>query len=342
MTTFIAFVVVFGTIVFFHELGHFLMAKLAGIRVYEFALGFGPAAIKRTLGETQYSIRVFPLGGFVKLAGMDEDPESTEVLSADDPRSFRNKSLGWRMGTIAAGPAMNFILAAVMFAFYFMLIIVPPTISMIEQGSPAHQGGLQPGDVFVEIQGQNVNTIDEVIGHIDAHAGSELAITVQRGSERVSLTATPAEVDGRGRLGMDIFEKPQLPIGQSLIAAVVQTGYMTRQLVLSIWEMITGAIEPDIAGPIGIVQIVGETANQGISQLLLLAAILNINLGLLNLLPIPVLDGGWLVILAIEGVRGKPVDPRYRGIAGAIGLALLLMLMVFATFQDILRLNWFS
>ncbi len=341
MTTFIAFVVVFGTIVFFHELGHFVVAKLAGIRVYEFALGFGPAAVKKTLGETQYSIRVFPLGGFVKLAGMDEDPETHETSDADDPRSFRNKSLGWRMGTIAAGPAMNFVLAILVFMMYFMFVTLPPTISMVEQDAPAHQSGLLPGDEFVSIQGQTVATLDDVVTQIDAHVGTELEITVRRGSELLQVTAVPMEVDGQGRLGMNIFEKPPMPLGQSLMAAVVQTGMATRQLVSAIGEMITGAMEPEIAGPIGIVQIVGETASQGISQLLILAAILNINLGLLNLLPIPVLDGGWLVILAIEGVRGKPVDPKYRGIAGAIGLALLLMLMVFATFQDILRLNWF-
>ncbi len=342
MTTFIAFVVVFGTIVFFHELGHFAVAKLAGIKVYEFSLGFGPAAAVWKPGETQYSIRAFPLGGFVKLAGMDEEPEGEDTIASDDPRSFSNKPLRWRMGTIAAGPAMNFLLAAILFAIYFMMVVVPPTIGMVEQNSPAHESGLMPGDEFVAMDGEPVDSIDQVIDRIDQRAGEEMVLTVRRAGEIIEVTATPAVVNGEGRLGIDIMEKPQLPFLQSVGAGIVQTGVITRELITAIQQMISGAIEPEVAGPIGIVQIVGETARMGVANLLLLAAILNVNLGLLNLLPIPILDGGWLVFLGIEGVRGRPLDPKYRGVAGMIGLALLFMLMIFATFQDIMRLDWFS
>ena len=342
MVTLIAFVVIFGTIVLFHELGHFVVAKLAGIRVYEFAIGFGPAIGSVTRGETKYSLRVFPLGGFVKMAGMDEPVDGVEELPDDDKRDFNKKSLPWRLGTIAAGPLMNFVFAIALFVFYFMLVAVPPTITFIEPNSPGELVGFLPGDLFVSINGERVDTTERVVELIGLSPGAEMEIVVKRQQELVTLTVTPENRNGLGRVGVSIDSKPQYPFLTSLGAGVKQTWNMTTQLIRDISMMITGKQKVEVTGPIGIVQIVGETARYGLPNLMILAIILNINLGLLNLLPVPVLDGGWILILLLEAVRGKPLKPETRGIAQFIGLALLMALMLFATFKDLSRINLFS
>lgn len=342
MLTLVAFVVVFGTIVLFHELGHFAVAKLAGIQVYEFAIGFGPALGSFTKGETKYSLRAFPLGGFVRMAGMDEGTDAVNDVEEGNPRSFQNKGLGWRLSTIAAGPLMNFVLAIVLFVIYFMLIAVPPTITLVELQSPGQAGGLLPGDRFVSINGEEVATTEQIIEKIKASPNQEMTVVVRRERQLVTIEVVPEERDGVGVIGVAIDSKPQYPFLVSLRAGITQTWNITSQLVGDLARMITGKQKAEISGPIGIVQIVGQTARQGLPQLLILAIILNINLGLLNLLPVPVLDGGWLVILLVEAVRGKPLAPEARGIAQFIGLALLVLLMIFATFKDLSNLNLFS
>ncbi|NLM40808.1 MAG: RIP metalloprotease RseP [Firmicutes bacterium] len=343
MITLVAFVVIFGTIVLVHELGHFLAAKAAGIRVYEFAIGFGPALVSTTRKGTKYSLRIVPLGGFVKMAGMDEPVDYHEDVPDDDPESFQSKSLPWRLGTIAAGPFMNFVLAIALFVLYFMLVSVPPMVTTVEPNSPAHRAGLLPGDLFISVDGQPVAEADEVVRLIQGAAEREMEIVVRRQGSLVTLTAVPDAANGQGWLGVAISEaKPRYPFLTSVRAGAVQTWRLTTQLIGEIGRMISGRQPVEISGPIGIVQIVGETARHGVPQLLILAVILNVNLGLLNLLPVPVLDGGWLLILVLEAVRGKPLRPETRGIAQFVGLALLIALMLFATFKDLTRINLFS
>lgn len=342
MLTLVAFVVVFGTIVFIHELGHFTVAKLAGIEVYEFAIGFGPSLGSFTKGETKYSFKALPLGGFVKMAGMDEGTDAVNGLDVDNPRSFHNKHLGWRLGTIAAGPLMNFVFAVVLFIVYFMLIAVPPTITLVELDSPGQVAGFLPGDVFVSVNGNSPSNTEEIIAQIKASPNQEMTIVVKRERQLVAVQVVPEDRDGVGLIGIGIDSKPQYPFLVSVQAGFSQTWSITTQLVKDLSRMLTGKQKAEISGPIGIVQIVGQTAKQGLPQLLILAIVLNINLGLLNLLPVPVLDGGWLVILIIEALRGKPLAPEARGVAQFIGLALLVLLMVFATFKDISNLNLFS
>ncbi len=341
MVTLIAFVVIFGTIVLFHELGHFTVAKLAGIRVYEFAIGFGPALGSVTKGETKYSLRAFPLGGFVKMAGMDE-PVDGQGAEEDESRSFIGKSLPWRLGTIAAGPMMNFVFAILIFVLYFMLIAVPPTITSVEQGSPGHLAGLVPGDLFVSINGESVDSSERIVELIGLSPDQEMQMVVKRQQELVTISVVPENRDGLGRVGVSIDSKPQYPFVTSLRAGVQETWRLTTQLIRDISMMITGQQKVELSGPIGIVQIVGETARYGLPNLMILAIILNINLGLLNLLPVPILDGGWILILLVEAVRGKPLAPEAKGIAQFIGLALLVALMLFATFKDLSRINLFS
>ena len=213
-----------------------------------------------------------------------------------------------------------------------------PTITLIEPESPADIAGVQPGDQIIQLNNVKVDSTDEVIEIIEQSAGQPVKMTVKRDNQMIDLEVVPIGSMGSGRIGVQIDEKLRVPLGRSLYEGVIATGRVTRELVVSLVQMVRGKIEPELAGPIGIVQVVGKTADLGFSYLLFLAAILNVNLGLLNLLPIPVLDGGWLVLFAYEGIRGKPLKPEYRGIAQFIGLAILLLLFVFATYQDIMRL----
>lgn len=346
MLTLITFVLVFGTIVFFHELGHYIAAKLAGIRVEEFALGFGPSIGNWQGKETLYSLRLFPLGGFVRMAGMDEmllDDDENDLLDEDDPGSFENKSLPWRLGTIAAGPLMNFVLAIILFAAYFMFVVMPPKISVVEPGSPAAIAGFLPGDVVSSVNGEAVHDTDRIIDLIVASPGKEMEFVVKRNGQNFTLAVIPLDEGGEGKIGVAIeIAKPRYPFLVSARAAVTRTWDVTKQMVVELSRIVTGKQKADLSGPIGIAQLVGETARQGFADVLLLAIPLSINLGLLNLLPVPVLDGGWLVILVVEALRGRPLSAKARGIVQFIGLAFLVGLMIFATFKDITRLNFFS
>lgn len=342
MQTPIAFIVVFGTIVFFHELGHFLVAKLAGVTVFEFALGFGPAILKKKIGPTTYAIRIIPLGGFVKLAGMDEPEDIRDDVDVEDPGNFNNKSLFVRMAIIAAGPLMNFVFAAIVLTLSAMLIVIPPTILYVEPEFPAHESGLRPGDQVVAIDQQPVKTTEQVVSLIKNSAGKTITLQVEREKESIDIQITPQGEAGEGIIGVHIQDKQRQPFFQSLATGVLHTWELTKTLVIALKEMVFGQMKLELSGPIGIYQHVGEFAKEGIGSLMYLLAVLNVNLGLLNLLPIPVLDGGWLVLFAYEAVRGRPVKPEHRGIAQFIGLVLLLFLMIFATYKDIARLNLFS
>ncbi|MGI6038195.1 MAG: RIP metalloprotease RseP [Limnochordia bacterium] len=341
MTNLVAFIFVFGTIVFFHEMGHFIVAKLVGIKVYEFSLGFGPALLSFKGGETYYSLRLLPLGGFVKLAGMDPSLSEEEAIPSDDPRSFYAKPIWQRMATIAAGPMMNFILASILFAVYFMTVqVFPPMVTGVLQDSPAYQAGLQPGDRIISVAGKTIDDVGQVTKLIQANPGRSVTIVVERDGKKESLEAIPEPYgpQGLGRIGVGIDEQRRDPPHIALPKGFGTTHRVTIDLVRTLTKMFTGQVEAEFTGPVGIYQLVGESARQGFNYLLMLAAILNINLGLLNFLPIPILDGGWLLFLGLEGIRGKPIDPDHQGLAQFIGLALLILLMLFATYRDFLRI----
>jgi len=341
LLTALSFVVIFGLIVFFHELGHFAVAKAAGVRVFEFALGFGPVLLKTRRGETQYSIRAIPLGGFVKFAGMDAALSPDQEIPEDDERNFHKKPLWQRMAIIAAGPFMNFLLAFLLIAGYYMTVFVPPTIVRVVPGSPADLAGLAPGDVIVSVEGAPAGSADDVIQRVQPNAGRPIELVYRRGDERRTAVVTPRPDPntGVGLIGIEIRSQARLTPWQATYHAAVDTWRGTVGLVRAIGQMVTGRSEVDVRGPIGIITITGEAARQGIDALISLAIGLNINLGLINLLPIPVLDGGWLVLLAIEGIRGRPLKPEHRGVAQFIGLVFIVLLMVFAVYQDVLHLT---
>ncbi|NMB46778.1 MAG: site-2 protease family protein [Firmicutes bacterium] len=341
LNLFLAFIIVLGPTIFFHELGHFLMAKAVGVGVHEFSLGFGPVLWKRRRGDTVYSVRGLPLGGFVKLAGMDMPEDEADMIADDDEKSFNNKTLWQRLAVIAAGPIMNLILATVLFALYMGLVVIPPTVQVIEPQSPAAAAGLLPGDVITEVAGQEIQSIQEINRIVSTCEEQKIVINIVRAGQRMELSIIP-KLDpeiGRARLGIGMVEKPRESVGQALLSGLERTYVVSRDIILAIIRMVTGRIEPDIAGPIGIFQLVGESASRGFFFVLFIAAVLSVNLGLFNFLPIPVLDGGWLILLIWEAIRGRPLEPEQRGIVQFIGLAFLLLLMLFATYKDLLRLD---
>ena len=350
ITWVVPFVAVFGTIVFFHELGHFLVARRVGIKVHEFALGFGRALVQWKRGETVYSIRIFPLGGFVKLAGMDAAVDPEEEVAEDDERSFQNKTIGQRMATIAAGPLANFVLAFVLLFLFHWAVAVPFAVTDVLPDGPAAAAGIQPGDAIISVEGQRVSNLAELSAVLQQYPDREVVGEVERDGRRLlfPVEARYNEEAQRVLIGVTVIAggmagKERLPFGAAAAQAASDVVQWTWELISWLGRTITGQtpgaeLRESVTGPIGIFRGVGETARMGVGYLLLFAAVLNVNLALINLLPVPVLDGGWLLFLVIEAVRGRPLKPEQQGMAQFVGMTLLLMLMAVVFYLDLSRL----
>ena len=339
MSTFFASVFVFGLLIFFHELGHFAVAKLMGIKVHEFSLGFGPKIFGMLRGETTYNLRLLPLGGFVRMAGMD--PAEQEDFA--DARGFNKKSILQRMAVISAGPIMNFFLAALLLAFIFMAQGFPTATTKVEKvlpGYPAEKIGLMPGDRIIAIDGQTTNTWDQVAQYINSHPGKEINLTVQRDEGKRSFGIVPAKDEsGAGKIGIyPAQEMKKQGIIASLISGVEYTVKVTGLIISFIGKMFVHEAPADLGGPVRVIWEIGQAVDSGFYHLLQLAAFLSINLGLFNLFPIPALDGSRVVFLFWEALRGKPVDPSRENFIHLVGFVLLLLLMVVITYNDVLTL----
>ncbi len=340
MVTFVASVVIFGLLIFAHELGHFVVAKRVGIGVHEFAIGFGPRLFGRQVGETSYSLRVFPLGGFVRLRG--EDPDE-----AHEEDSFQRKPVWKRFMVIASGPLMNFVLAVLLFAaIYFAYLGVPlyrsTAIGELIPGGRAEAVGLLPGDRILTIDGNAVADWHTLVAQINANPEREIIIEYQRDGRVQTVTVVPRRdpQSGIGLIGI-APQSQKYAVLPSLRAGLFHTLWFVRFLGASIVQMVTGRAAPDVVGPLGIIQIVGEVARTGVFNLLSLAAIISINLGLINLLPIPALDGSRLMFLVVEAVRGRPVDPRKESFIHFVGFTVLILLMILIAYRDLVRLEIF-
>jgi regulator of sigma E protease len=345
----IAAVVGLGVLIVFHEFGHFLLAKLSGVGVLTFSVGFGPKLWVKKKGETEYALSAFPLGGYVKMVG--EDPEE-EVKAVDLERSFAHKSLLKRIAIVAAGPGFNLLLAVFLLMIVFLFYGVPVLsnlIGAVEPESPAAQAGLQKGDRIVAVDGQAVTAWDDLSSKIKQSAGRSVDLRVQRSGEELAMTVQPRKREVKNIFG-ELKEDWMIGIGSqvsiekgdpglAISKAFVQTYEYSKLTLIGLYKMITREVSPrNLGGPILIAQMAGQQAQEGIGSFLAFLAVLSINLGILNLLPVPVLDGGHLFFFAIEAIIGRPVSIKYREKAQQVGIFLLLLLMIFAFANDIFRL----
>ncbi len=337
MITILAFIFVFGLLVVGHELGHYLVAKLVGIKVEEFSVGFGRPLLRWQRGETMYGVRMLPLGGFVRMTGEDG-------AASTDPRSFANRPVVQRMAVVVAGPVMNVVLAVILFGLVFFMVGAPspePVLGGIMPQSPAAEAGLEAGDRVVAVDNKPVNSWEDLAYSIRQNEDQALELEVQREAQTLEVEVTPVPEDSTGVPVIGIERKmTSMSVLASLGEGLSQTVDFTLFILATLVEMVTGQVPADVAGPVGIAQIVGEVARTGMVNLLTLAAVLSINLAIFNLFPIPVLDGGQILFLALEGVRGKPLDPDQEGYFRYIGIFLLLLLLVAVTLRDIARISF--
>jgi regulator of sigma E protease len=415
MQTLLAVILVFVVLVFVHELGHFLFAKRAGILAREFAIGFGPKVFSVKKGETRYTFRLFPLGGFVRMAGEDpevlqinpgqtiaiglntqgsvhkiyldkieqrknvvigtvktidlerelkivlERDEQSEVFQVDPQaemiyqsqeiqiapwdRQFGSKTLGQRSMTIFAGPLFNFILAILLFTAFFLMVGIPNDkvvqLGPLSENMPAIESGLQEGDIVLEIEGEPITRVEQVIEKIQTSEGKPMLWLVQRNNESLQIKVTPKAVeDNKFLIGASIGNATESATFTTAVSAgLEETWRFTKVIFYNFKLLFTGNVNvDDLAGPIGIMDVTGDAAKNGAPTLIRWTALLSLYLGIFNLLPIPALDGSRLLFLGYEAVRGRPVDPHRESMIHFVGFALLMLLMVFVTYNDILRL----
>ena len=353
----IPFLFLLSIIVFFHELGHFLVARWCGVRVLVFSIGFGPELFGfNDRHGTRWKVAAIPLGGYVKFFG-DENaasvPDQSAVVNMSETerrQSFFYKPVGQRIAIVAAGPIANFLLAIVIFAAMFMFYGKPttaPRVDAVTAGSPAAAAGFQPGDLIIAIDGRPIESFSDVQRIVRMRPGQPLEIVVERGGVRQALRATPGEnKDSFGnRIGQLGISRPVGPgdvkvqkVGpaDALLMGVTESWMVVETTMTYLYEVVVGRQSADqLGGPIRIAQVAGQVATLGFFPVLQLAAVLSVSIGLLNLFPIPLLDGGHLLFYAIELIRGRPLSERAQEIGFRIGLAVVLMLMIFATYNDI-------
>lgn len=361
----IPFLFVLTIVVFFHELGHFLVARWAGVKVLTFSLGFGPELVGfNDRHGTRWKVSAVPLGGYVRFVGDDSDAStpSTEALAnlTEEERagSFHHKKVGPRAAIVAAGPIANFVLAVVIFTGLFTFIGKPSTtarVDKVEANSPAAAAGFRDGDIVLSIDGSKIDSFTDMQEIVSTHPGEKMTFTVKRGDGTVTLHGTPqlremkdpfGNVHRQGVLGITRQTAPGEVLTErvdpvtAVGLAVKQTWFVIDRTLSYIGGVFTGREAADqVGGPLRIAQISGQVASiGGWAGLIQLAAILSISIGLLNLFPIPLLDGGHLLFYAVEAARGRPLSERAQEMGFRIGLGLVLMLMVFATYNDILHL----
>lgn len=334
-------IIIFSFIVFFHELGHFLLAKKNGIDVDEFALGMGPTLYSKKFKGTKYAVRLFPIGGF---CAMGEDEEATA-----SPNNFNNKSVWARISVIVAGPVFNFILA-----FVFAIILTAmigydrPVVGAVEEGFPAAEAGLLEGDRIERMGGKKIHIFREISIYNQFHQGEDVEITYSRGGEKHTVTLTPKkdEEAGYSRLGISSEGYREADFLTAVQYGAYSVKYWISTTLESLKMLVTGKVSlNNLTGPVGIVDVVEDTYQESRSygyfvvlvELLNIAIMLSANLGVMNLLPLPALDGGRLVFLFLEAVRRKRVPPEKEGYVHMIGIVLLMVLLVFVMFNDIRR-----
>ncbi|MFS8147594.1 RIP metalloprotease RseP [Rhizobium sp. R635] len=357
----VPFVLVLSLLVFVHEMGHYLVGRWSGIRILAFSVGFGPEIFGFTDRHgTRWKISVIPLGGYVRFFG-DEDASSkpdADKLAAmseeDRARSFAGAKLWKRAATVAAGPIANFLLAIAIFTVLFAVYgrtVADPVVAEVKPDSAAAAAGILPGDLLVAIDGGKVETFDDVRRYVSIRPNQKIVVTIDRAGQKLDLPMVPQRTDMTDQFGNKIevgligivtnqevghFRLQTYTPLQALREGVIQTRDIVTGTFKYIGNLLTGSMRADqLGGPIRVAQASGQMATLGIGAVLQLAAVLSVSIGLLNLMPVPVLDGGHLMFYAVEAVRGKPLGSGAQEIAFRIGLAMVLTLMVFATWNDI-------
>lgn len=338
MLTILAAVLVFGILVTVHEFGHFITAKLTGMRVDEFAIGFGPKIYQQKDGDTLYSLRAIPLGGYNKIAGMDPDDPVTED-------SFNSKSIPKRMLVILAGALMNFILPIILFTGIFLVqgmdkMVNEPVLGSVMTGMAADRAGLKAGDKILTINGQPMQNWRDIVVSLRANGEKEVTLQAERQGIVKTYTLQPEYDQEAKRPLVGItpkFEKVNMSMAESIKEGFSYTKYIIVAMMDGLAKIITGKAPAEVAGPIGVAQMAGQVAEQGLLPLMNFVAFLSINLGVINLLPLPALDGGHFVLLVLEGLRGKPLGSKAMNNIQMVGVALILALTIFSTFKDITR-----
>ena len=349
------FVVVLGIMIFFHELGHFLVAKYFGVRVLKFALGFGPAVASKTVGETEYSIRYIPLGGFVKMLGEDiEDKDAEALTPEEEARAFDKQHPLKRMAIVVAGPVFNVVLALLMFCGIYVISgkdVITPEIGQVTDDSPAQRAGFIKGDIVASLNGIEIQSWTELKDIVRDKTGMPLSVVVKRDGKYMKLTVVPEETTIKNEFGEDVKSsligivasgsqgKIELAPGDAIIEGFRETYRWIELTVLVVVKLFQGVVSiKTLGGPILIGQMTGELAQENLGYLIPFMAIISINLGILNLFPIPILDGGLIVFLILELVIGKPMSIKKRELAQKVGLFLLILLMVVVFYNDVSRL----
>ena len=346
-----AFVVVLGILIFVHEFGHFLVARRLGVGVTKFSLGFGPKLFGVKRGDTEYLISAIPLGGYVKLVGESDGDKVPDELQG---RSFSHKPAWVRVAVVAAGPLGNLLFAILVFWAVFLggVPALTPKIGSVVADSPAARAGLAGGDVVVRINGEGVTTWEELAARIRKEgAGNELSLTVRRDGKEFVIKVSPEIREGKSIFGEAVREpkigivagqeiiRRRLGPAQAFVRAGTETGKLVELTVMTVVKLVTRVLPSEtLGGPILIAQLAGDQARQGISPFFYFLGLLSVNLGILNLLPIPILDGGHILFFLIEALRRKPMSPEARAVAQQVGLALILMLTALVFYNDIARL----
>ncbi|MCG6857370.1 MAG: RIP metalloprotease RseP [Salaquimonas sp.] len=360
----VPFLVVLTIVVFFHELGHFLVARWNGVKVEAFSIGFGPElwGFDDRLG-TRWRVSAIPLGGYVKFFGDINEASAPDMAKAaamseaEKAVSFIHKPVARRAAVVAAGPIANFVLAIVIFSLSFMIlgrVITDPVITSVQAGSPAEQAGFEAGDIVRSIDGTKIESFTDIPRLVAPSPGRQLSFVVDRQGEEITIPITPKLTERTDRFGnkqkigfvgmANDSKEANLRIerygpGNAVVEAVKETWFIVARTFGYISDIITGRQSADqLGGPLRIAKVSGDVATLGVGALINLAALLSVSIGLLNLFPIPLLDGGHLVFYAIEAIRGRPLSERAQEIGFRIGFAIVLMMMVFATWNDVTQL----
>lgn len=333
MLTAILTIVLFCIMIIPHELGHFVVAKLCGVQVNEFSMGMGPLLLQKQKGETLYSIRLFPVGGYCAMEGEDEESEN--------PRAFGNKGALQKIAVLLAGAAMNVLTAILIMIIAMTAMGIPTnTLESVVKDSPAYEAGIQAGDTVVAVNGQKTESWSEVVTAIDqSKKGDALSMTVERSGEKKKYTVTPTYSKKDKRMMVGIACKQRHSLISGVKYGVIATGNLNKLMIQSLKMLFTGKLSKnDVSGPVGMVSIVNQTATQGVVPYLYLAAIICLNLAYINLLPLPALDGGRILFVIIRKITGNRITDNMEGYVHLAGMVLLIAFTIFITWNDIMKL----